>query len=72
MLLITAFEPFDGSGLNSSALALRLFQKSHPHEIGGVALATAILPVSYGDDVLALNRFVESLPSPPRAILHLG
>jgi pyroglutamyl-peptidase len=72
MLLITAFEPFDGSGLNASQEALRLFSERFPYEIGGVALASATLPVRYGDDVLALDEACARLPEKPSAILHLG
>jgi pyroglutamyl-peptidase len=72
MLLLTAFEPFDGTGLNSSLEALRVFLQRHPYHIDGVPLDSAILPVSYGDDVRALRCAVEMLPAPPRAIVHLG
>ena len=72
MLLLTSFEPFDGTGLNSSELALREFLRLHPSEIGGVPLASTILPVAFGEDVRALRRFCESLAQSPRAILHLG
>lgn len=72
MLLLTAFEPFDGTGLNSSEQALREFLRLHPSEIGGVAVASTILPVAFDEDVRALHHFCESLAGPPRAILHLG
>lgn len=72
MLLLTAFEPFDGTGVNSSQLALRLFLERHPLEIGGVPVASTILPVSYGADVRALEAARALLPAAPRAILHLG
>ena len=72
MLLLTAFEPFDGTGLNSSEQALQEFLRRHPSEIGGVPVASTILPVAFDEDVRALRGFCESLPEPPRAILHLG
>jgi len=72
MLLLTAFEPFDWTGLNSSEQALREFERLHPRQVEGVAWASVVLPVVFDEDVRALNRFCDSLPEPPRAILHLG
>ncbi len=72
MLLLTAFEPFDSTGLNSSEQALREFRRLYPHQIDGVPLAGTVLPVAFEEDVRALRHFCASLPQPPRAILHLG
>lgn len=70
MLLLTAFEPFDGTGINSSQEALRLFLQRHPDSINGLPVAGVTLPVIYEEDVTALRRACDELQ--PRAILHLG
>lgn len=70
MLLLTAFEPFDGTGINSSQEALRLFLQRHPNGINGLPVAGVTLPVVYEADVMALRPLWERLQ--PRAILHLG
>ncbi len=70
MLLLTAFEPFDGTGINSSQEAMREFLQRHPDSINGLPVAGVTLPVVYEADVAALLPTWERLQ--PRAILHLG
>lgn len=67
MLLITAFEPFDGTGINSSQRVLEEFLR---HYAAGLAVASAVLPVEYEADVAAVQRAVRAVR--PNAILHLG
>src|SRR4051794_17233341 len=52
-ILLTAFEPFDGTGLNASLEGCRLFLARWAAEFD---LRFAVLPVAYGRDVEALER----------------
>src|SRR4051812_33521634 len=65
MVLLTAFEPFDGTGVNASEEAVRAFVEG-----GGGEVAVRILPVRYGADVVAVQAAVRELG--PRVILHTG
>ncbi len=64
-LLLTAFEPFDGSGINSSLAACHAYLRGGPGDIRFLAL-----PVVYGED----TRLVEAAltEEPVEAILHCG
>jgi pyroglutamyl-peptidase len=66
MLLLTAFEPFDATAINSSLEALNVWQQSHSSR----DVRTAILPVRYEDDVTMLAKVLEA--GEPDVILHLG
>jgi len=65
--LLTAFEPFDGSGLNSSLAGCELFVAQwgdlFDHRF-------AVLPVEYGADTEAVERAVAERP--PDVVLHTG
>lgn len=67
MLLLTAFEPFDGTGVNSSQEVLNEFMRRHGERL---PVASAILPVEYDADFAAAWRSAEEVQ--PRVILHLG
>jgi pyroglutamyl-peptidase len=67
MLLLTAFEPFDGTGLNSSQEVVKEFMRRHSEKM---PVASAILPVEYDADFVAAWRVAEEVQ--PQAILHLG
>lgn len=67
MLLLTAFEPFDGTGVNSSLEVLRECLRRHGESL---PLASATLPVEYDVDFETAWRAVEDVQ--PQAILHLG
>jgi len=67
MLLLTAFEPFDGTGINSSQAVLNEFMRRHGESL---PIASAILPVEYNADFAAAWQAVEEVQ--PQAILHLG
>lgn len=66
-LLLTAFEPFDGTGINASLEAARAFMESDARRLDA---CLAVLPVRYGDDVAALEAAIGA--AEPRAILHTG
>jgi pyroglutamyl-peptidase len=65
MILITAFEPFDETGLNSSLETLCTWQRQTSHSV-----RTAILPVRYEADVETLDEVLAD--GEPATILHLG
>lgn len=65
--LLTAFEPFDGTGLNSSLAACRAFLERWGSEFD---LRFAVLPVQYGPDVAAVERALAE--EPVDVILHTG
>lgn len=67
MLLLTAFEPFDGTGINSSQEVLNEFMRRHGEML---PVAPAILPAVYDADFVAAWRAAEA--AQPQAILHLG
>jgi pyroglutamyl-peptidase len=67
MLLLTAFEPFDGTGVNSS---LRVLEEYLARHAGGRPVASAVLPVRYDDDTAAVLSGIRRVR--PRAVLHLG
>lgn len=66
MLLLTAFEPFDGTGINSSLEALQTWHAQNAE----APVCTAILPVRYDDDFAARQRVFEECQ--PQVIVHLG
>ncbi|PZG23756.1 pyroglutamyl-peptidase I [Nonomuraea aridisoli] len=55
-VLLTGFEPFDGSGVNPSWEAVRLAAATPPE---GVSLTTAMLPVVFHDAIARLREAVE-------------
>ena len=61
-ILITAFEPFGGSGVNTSALVLEKL----PDRIGGYAAEKALLPVVFGKAAETALRY------PADAVFLLG
>lgn len=65
--LLTAFEPFDGTGLNSSLAACRAFFERWGSEFD---LRFAVLPVQYGPDVAAVEWALAE--EPVDVILHTG
>ena len=68
-ILITAFEPFGGSGRNSSLDTLR----SLPEEIGGIRIRKAEIPVEYVRCGEALADAVREIPEGDlSAVLCLG
>jgi len=57
--LVTGFEPFDGDEVNPAGAALRLL----PSSLGGLALATRVLPTVFGAALDALEAaIVETAP----------
>ncbi|MDF2440951.1 MAG: pyroglutamyl-peptidase [Abditibacteriota bacterium] len=66
MLLLTAFEPFDGTGINSSLEALQTWRAQNASS----PVTTAILPVRYNEDFAARQKAVAECR--PHAIVHLG
>jgi len=66
VLLLTAFEEFDGSGRNASLVALRAFLERNPAR----PVASAVLPVRYDADTAAVELMLRTHPI--RTILHLG
>ncbi len=67
MLLLTAFEPFDGTGINSSQEVLNEFMRRHGEML---PVASAILPVEYDADFAMAWQVAEAVQ--PQAVLHLG
>lgn len=65
--LLTAFEPFDGTGLNSSLAGCQAFLERWDGEFD---LRFAVLPVRYGPDVEAVERALAEAPAD--VILHTG
>lgn len=55
MLLLTAFEPFDDTGINSSQEVLNEFMRRHGESL---PVASAILPVEYDADFATALEFV--------------
>ncbi|SDI98019.1 pyroglutamyl-peptidase I [Nonomuraea jiangxiensis] len=55
-VLLTGFEPFDGSGVNPSWQAVRLAATTSPE---GVSLTTVMLPVVFHDAIERLRTAVE-------------
>lgn len=66
-VLLTAFEPFDGTGLNSSLAGCEYFLERWGE---GFDLRFEVLPVAYGPDVAAVERALAA--GPADAILHVG
>ena len=67
-ILLTAFEPFDDSGLNASLEGCRVVQK---HLGSPFDLHFAVLPVEYGPDVAATERALAEA-GPVDVLLHTG
>lgn len=67
MLLLTAFEPFDGTGINSSQEVLNEFMRRRGETL---PVASAILPVEYDADFAMAWQVAEAVQ--PQAVLHLG
>jgi len=65
--LLTAFEPFDGTGLNSSLAGCHAFLQQWGSEFD---VRLAVLPVRYGRDVEAVDRALQD--GPVDVILHTG
>jgi pyroglutamyl-peptidase len=66
-LLLTGFEPFGGSAINPSALAVQALQDSPPAQI---ELITAVLPVDWQRGPQALLEALQS--AQPQAVVCLG
>lgn len=64
--LVTGFEPFGGDRINPSFEALRRF----PARLGGLKIATRVLPVIYGEALPALRRAI--VESAPDIVLGVG
>lgn len=67
-ILLTAFEPFDNSGLNASLEGCRLFLERWGSEFD---LRFAVLPVEYGPDAAATERALAEV-GPVGVLLHTG
>lgn len=65
--LLTAFEPFDGTGMNSSLAGCQTFLQQWGSEFD---VRFAVLPVCYGQDVAAVDRALQD--GPVDVILHTG
>jgi len=65
--LLTAFEPFDGTGLNASLAACHRYLQDSGTELD---LRFCVLPVRYGPDVEAVNAALAE--GPVDVILHVG
>lgn len=70
-VLVTGFEPFGGSGVNPSAVAVEALAADPP---GGVDLRTAVLPVVGGTAPGSARALVDALVARfrPRSVLLLG
>ena len=73
--LLTAFEPFDGTGLNASLEGCHLFLErwsSRPQgrPYGRFDVRFAVLPVEYGRDTKAVERALAE--GPVDVVLHTG
>jgi pyroglutamyl-peptidase len=66
-LLLTAFEPFDGTGLNASLEGCRLFLERWGSEFD---LRFAVLPVEYGRDTDVVEAALGERPAD--VVLHTG
>jgi pyroglutamyl-peptidase len=66
-ILLTAFEPFDGTGLNASLEGCRAFLQQHG---SAYDLRFAVLPVEYGRDTEAVERALSE--GPFDILLHTG
>jgi pyroglutamyl-peptidase len=66
-VLLTAFEPFDGTGLNSSLEGCRAFLERWGGEFD---IRFVVLPVEYGADVAATRRALAE--GPVDLLLHTG
>src|SRR5438067_1585814 len=65
--LLTAFDPFDGTGLNASLEGCRLFLEQWAADFD---LRFALLPTAYGQDLAALERALAE--GPADVLLHTG
>lgn len=66
-ILLTGFEPFDGSDMNPSQ---QVSQALHEQVIAGAKILSAILPVDWQRAPEALTRVLEA--NPPDAVVCLG
>src|SRR5687768_12179008 len=66
-VLLTAFEPFDGTGLNSSLEGCRRFLERWEGEF---ELRFLALPVEYGPDVAVVEAALAEWPAD--VVLHTG
>jgi pyroglutamyl-peptidase len=66
-ILLTAFEPFDETGLNASLEGCRAFLERWGNRF---QLQFGILPVQYGPDVEAVDRLLHNAPAD--VVLHTG
>jgi len=66
-ILLTAFEPFDGTGLNASLEGCRYLLQ---HLAPTADLRFAVLPVDYGPDTEAVDRALAEAPAD--VLLHTG
>lgn len=75
-VLLTAFEPFDGTGINSSAETLAdLLRRGPERWMPGLRVSAALLPVRFGDDTAAVERALSDaarLHGPVGLVLHFG
>lgn len=66
-VLLTAFEPFDGTGLNSSLEGCRRFMERWEREF---LVRFVVLPVEYGPDVERVEAALAEWPA--EVVLHTG
>jgi pyroglutamyl-peptidase len=64
--LVTGFEPFDGDRINPSSAALRRL----PARLGGLSLATRVLPCVFGEAAAALEAAIAE--TAPDLVLAVG
>jgi pyrrolidone-carboxylate peptidase len=67
IVLVTAFGPFDGRGVNGSATLARRLEGV---EVGGAVVRTAILPVRWGEPQSRVPALVDQLK--PTLLIGLG
>ena len=65
-ILITAFEPFGDSDINSACLAMNLLPENHSNQV----IIKKILPVVYGESIDKLKDLIDEVS--PDAVICLG